>query len=389
MRDDALPDFSELLYGRQEYTEFSTAELRDRRVPDYGYNVLNQAGALYTPVVDHAHLDAGGDRPSWPGDAPFAVCLTHDVDSVSQHSVRQTLRTRLLRSRMALESETGDYLAGIGVPAAAKSLVGAGIYAVRDALYRGRDPLHCYERWLEIEDQYDATSTWFVLPEETRTPHVSDSDYRYDDTVRFDGERRTVAEMLAAIADRDREIGLHPSWYAYDDADKLQRQRTALENAVGCSVDSVRQHYLHYDPQRTPQAHDDAGLRFDSTVGFNKNVGFRRGSSYPWHPRDPTTDDALDLLEIPLVVQDVGLFRDRGLNLDANRALEYVELLANRVQQTGGVLTLSWHPRTVADDQQFRTYERVLDRLNEMGAWLASVEEIGTHWLENGVTHDL
>lgn len=384
-----LPDeleLRDLLHGAYEYPEFSSEELRELRPPDFAYNILNQYERLYTPVVDHERINSEGRRPDWPGDAEFGVCLTHDVDNVSKHDPKQTLRRRLLHARLKLQSNSPNpYLNGTGVVAAAKSLAGALLYSGRVALESGRDPYHQYERWLEIEDEYGATSTFFVLPERTRTSHASDPKYRYDDRVVFDGDRCSVAEMVSSIDDQGWEIGLHPSWYAYDDATELRRQKAALEAVTDSDVVSVRQHYLHFDPRKTPRAHDEAGFRFDATLGFNKNVGFRRGSSYPWRAVDLERHAVLELIEIPMAVQDVALFRDRGLALDPEKAIEYVRMLAAEVKRTGGVLTLSWHARAVADERSLRVYKEVLQALDEMGAWFGSVAEIGDVWQSNGI----
>ena len=57
--------------------------------------MLNPLGLLYRPVVDEDYLARGGAKPDWPDGKPFAVCLTHDVDLVSLHSLRQSSRGRL------------------------------------------------------------------------------------------------------------------------------------------------------------------------------------------------------------------------------------------------------------------------------------------------------
>lgn len=378
-------DAERLLHGGYEYTEFKPEELRERRVPDFPYNVLNRTQQLYTPVVDRCYLEDGIEKPGWPGDADFAVCLTHDMDHVSKHSARQSFRNGMMRARTRWRGAPPDgYQDESGRLAAMKSVVGAFLDAGKDATKRGRDPFHRYEKWLEIEDEYDARSTFFVLPEKTEKPHVSDPEYRYGDRVVFDDETCTVAEMVAEIDLRGWEIGLHPSWYSYDDAGTLQEQKDALEDVVAGEVESVRQHYLHYDPRSTPRAHHDAGFSYDSTLGFNRNVGFRRGSSYPWRKHDIEDGDELDVLEVPLVVQDTAVFRDRGLGLGVEQALEYISLLAGKVRETGGVLTLSWHPSAVAD-ARFEAYRRALEILDDMGAWFGSVQEVGERWMDNEV----
>jgi peptidoglycan/xylan/chitin deacetylase (PgdA/CDA1 family) len=380
--------YPDILHGRNEYYSFTSGELREKRPPDFAYSTLNKRGQLYAPIVDNEHLRAGGERPNWPGDADFAVCLTHDMDDVSAHSPRQTLRRRLRFARFKLQNDHAEeYLDDSGLGPALKSIVGAVVYATRDATQTGRDPVHQYERWLDLESKYDATSTFFVLPQTWDRIHPSDPDYRYDDSIVFDEERCTVEEMVSTIDSCGWEIGLHPTWYAYDDPVLLKQQRSELEEIIEGEVQSVRQHYLHYDPRRTPKAHADAGFDFDATLGFNRNIGFRRGSSYIWQAKDIEADEPLDIHEVPMAIQDVALFRDRALGLDSETAMDYIMLLADRVKETGGVLTLSWHPSTVANDEYFDVYKRALQRLDRMGAWFGSVKEVGEWWREEGVEH--
>lgn len=380
-------NLQKLLHGEYEYTDFTSEELRDRRVPDFSYNILNKRQLLYSPVVDRRHLSNGGDRPDWPDDADFAVCLTHDMDHVSKHSPKQSFRDGMLRARRrwASEEESGKgYLDETGKVSAMKSVAGAVIGAVSSGLKRGEDPYHRCEDWLEIEERYDAKSTFFVLPEEIGRSHISDPEYCHGDEVVFDGERCTVAEMVREIDERGWEIGLHPTWYAYDDQDLLRRQKEEIEKITQGDVESVRQHYLHYDPRRTPCAHHQAGFSYDSTVGFNRNVGFRRGCSYPWRTYDLEDEESLDVLEIPMIVQDVALFRDGGLDLEEEQAIEYTMFLAEKVSETGGVLTLSWHASAIADDGRRNVYENILEGLSERGAWFGSVKDIGKWWNRRG-----
>jgi len=377
-------ELEELLHGRYEYTEFSSRELRERRVPDFSYNRLNKEQELYSPLIDR--VDDNFDQ-EWPDGANFAVCLTHDMDHVSKYSPKQSFRKGLLRAKMRWQyrSKPG-YLSEAGPVSAVKSVVGAVLGGASDAITPDPDPYHRYEEWLELENRYDTTSTFFVLPEETGTSHISDPEYQYDDKVVFDGEQCTVGEMIAQMHERGWEIGLHPSWYAYDDAELLRQQKAALEEVIDAEVESVRQHYLHYDPQKTPRAHHEAGFAYDSTLGFNKNVGFRRGSSYPWTLRDIERDEELDVIEVPLIAQDVALFRNQGLDLNPKKAVEYVLFLAEKVAETGGVLTLLWHPSSIADEDRFGVYETLLESLEEMGAWFGSVRDVGRQWETDDVT---
>ena len=362
-------DLDKLVQGRYEADRTPSETTYAGRVPDFGFNILNREGLLYEPIVDRAYLDSGGQKPNWPDDADFAVCLTHDVDKVSVHSVRQELRKT--NSRLQHTESTIQQI---------KRLVKGGRRVLNKRMI-SRDPVHCYERWLAVEEKVDAKSTFFFMPEYTNKPHETDPVYRYSDTVVFDGEEYTIAEMIREIDARGWEIGLHPTWNAYDDVDELKFQKGQLEDIVGHEIVSVRQHYLHYDITKTPRAHAEAGFQYDSTLGFNDNVGFRFGTSYPWNLYDIDTEKDLPILEIPLIAQDGAMLSEtKGLRIDEDTATEYVIKLAEKIQEVGGVLTLLWHPSYIRKESWWNTYSTILDYLGKQNAWFGTMKEIGEKW---------
>jgi peptidoglycan/xylan/chitin deacetylase (PgdA/CDA1 family) len=377
-------DFERLRTGRYEAERLPSDFTPERVVPDFGFSVLNERGHLYDTVADRAALGKGVDPPSWPGDSEFAVCLTHDVDLVSArslaHALRETRRTAGLQLSTGAPGTATPEMER-GMVAAAKTL-GRGVGRAVRAVASSTDPLHCYERWLAIEREVGAKSSFFFMPDRVERPHKTDNDYRYDDRVVFDGRRVQVSEMISAIDDRGWEVGLHPSWYTYDDAKALAREKRQLERVIGGDVRSVRQHYLHYDVRTTPAVHESAGFEFDSSLGFNYNVGFRFGTSWPWHVYDLERETNTAVLEVPLAVQDGALFGQAALGLDERGARRYIERLTAAVREVGGVLTLLWHPSTVTEPRRFDLYRWALEYLAEEGAWFGTVAEVGDHWLE-------
>jgi peptidoglycan/xylan/chitin deacetylase (PgdA/CDA1 family) len=158
----------------------------------------------------------------------------------------------------------------------------------------------------------------------------------------------------------------------------MKRQKAALERAIGKEVVSVRQHYLHYDIRITPAVQAAAGFKYDSTLGFNDNVGFQFGTCHPWHLYDLKAEKELPIKEIPLIIQDGAMLNpDKGMRLDENTAFRYVVQLAGEVEKVGGVLTLLWHPNHNILPEWWNLYLRTLEYLNGRNAWFGSVREIG------------
>lgn len=364
------PDYHKLLQGRYEAERLPGDFSPERLVPDFSFNVLNPTGLLYRPVVDEAYLAQGGKKPVWPQNKPFAACLTHDVDRVSVSTFQQSSRIRELaiRNDRTFQQKVRNALGTLG--------------DIRHIIKRvnARDPLHCYEKWLKVEAEVNARSTFFFWPgwSAVRKHHSSDCVYELSDQIWFDGQRCTVKEMIREIDRRGWEIGLHPSWYSFNDVGEMKRQKDALEKALGKDVVSVRQHFLHYDIRVTPRVQSEAGFKYDSTLGFNDNIGFRFGTSYPWQLYDLKTDIQLPLVEVPLIVQDGAMLSPvKGMRLDHDMAFEYVVMVAETVKKVGGVLTLLWHPQYIINPDWWRLYLCTIDYLKQQNAWFCTTREAG------------
>ncbi len=303
----------------------------------------------------------------WPDGRPFALCLSHDVDVV-------TRRVSLGRFRRGLARLTP------------RTQPGRAAREVARLVYRGvrepfrADSLGCYERWLALEAQHAFRSTWFFLPEEVDAPHEYDMDYRYDDAVMYDGARTTVAGMMRAIAAAGWEVGLHGSYRSPFDGDMLRNERVQVERAVARPVHSVRQHYLQYDVLRTPGIQARAGLRCDSTHGFNFSSGFRAEAAFPYWCWDFESDAAVPVLELPLHVMDSALFGAAGLRYDERAAELHVVSMLDAVAEVGGCLVVNWHPNYIEIPEYWRTYAALLRHAEARGAWGCSCEQLYDAW---------
>lgn len=368
-------DHTKLIRGEYEAERLPADFSEKNRVPDYAFNVLNMLGLLYTPIVDEAHLSQAGRKPEWPKNKPFAACLTHDVDDVSAYSFKQALR--------ALRSPFNGLSNPVRKAERLERLIKTTITST--LLGFRKDPFHCYERWLNIEKKFKAKSTFFFWPgwSNVQKHHHTDCNYEMQDRILFDGQKCNVAEMMQEIHRQGWEIGLHPSWHAFNDVDELKRQKAALENALDCQIESVRQHCLHYDIRSTPRVQADAGFKFDSTLGFNDNIGFRFGTCYPFRLFDLQTQKQLTVVEIPLIIQEVAMLSTiKGMRIDAKMAYRYVIQLAKAVEAVGGVLTLLWHPNEIIREESVRLYSQILAYLRGRNCWISSVREIGNWWVK-------
>jgi hypothetical protein len=342
---------------------------------EYGLSENFRRGKLWEPEVDQwlvevrGRLGAAPRAPLWPEGHSFVVCLTHDVDMVT----RTWTPGQVLRSmRIAVTGSRGAARAEAVLKALGRTVV----------FHTSRAPssAETLQRCVDIEVAREVRGTYFFTVYPPGRPSWYDSVYTADDSFVFGDRRRRVRDVMKELAQAGFDVGLHGSSASATDATLLSEQRAVIEDAVDNPVRTTRQHWLHWDVRQTPPAQAAAGFSADSTLGFNRNVGFRAGTSFPFFLPIWDPFRSLDLLEIPLVAQESALFSPNALELDESLAREVVQKLVDRVATVGGVFTALIHPHSLLDDRVAALYTWLLDYALDRGAWVASVAEIDSWW---------
>jgi len=344
---------------------------------EFGQSENHRRGALWTAEVDRWLAERRAEAaqhaelvPLWPEAQPFAICLTHDVDFVSAESTP----AQVVRSLRAAASGTGP----LRFVRPAVRLARAAVHGVR----RTPSALDALQRCVDLEREYGVTGSYFftVFPDE----HVDRVDCLYlpGDRCRFDGRSTTVGQVMRTLLAEGFDVGLHGSYHSALVPGMLARQKAVLEQALGSAIRTTRQHFLHWDVRMTPALQEQAGLAADSTLGFNRNVGYRAGTSLPFRHFDLEQGRELRLLQVPMILHDGPLFRPDGLELDVETAVDVSLQLVREAEETGGLVTLLFHPNSLARDDFRAVYRAVLDRARERGAWIASLRDVVGWWDE-------
>ena len=345
---------------------------------EWPYGDSQRRGQLYIPWLDQSIIArreqmAAPNRPPeprWPEGKRFALCLTHDVDYVSLYRTAQTLFRNASR---ALQSGRGP------LKAAERMVSDLYHWLTRPS---GADPLWRYEEWLKLEEHFGFKSTFFVFPSQPGRPHSYDCVYTLDDCVRYEGRKLPVRDMLQEIGQAGWEIGLHGSFRSATDPDLLKDEREQIEDSIARPVASIRQHWLHYDARLTPALQAAAGLKADSTQGFNRAIGFRAGTAFPYWCWDHVAGQPSAVLEIPLHIMDGALFSIGALEYNEELAIAHSRQLMDAVERVGGVLTLNWHAHGINTPAWWRVYERLLSQASSRGAWGCSAAQLYHWWVE-------
>jgi len=310
-------------------------------------DMLRQQIKRYTTLIE---------IPPVPWGYTYAVALTHDVDVAS-------VRERPLLSVL---------YAAYNCFRQRKFVDGARIIFAKFGL--AVDPWYLFDTWMGLEEGLQVRSTFYFLPERgyagVASPKVRAGYYSIDDV--------PVDELAAS----GWEVGVHG-------IDNWVDRASAADELRAVSKDEIRKvgtrvHWLHFD-ENTWKILDDAGYDYDSTFGYNEDIGFRGGTLQVYRPRG-----AKNLLELPLHIQDISLFgrhcwlmsdkgykRENCLGLNGDEAYEICSEILDYALRYGGVVTLLWHSDSIAAPRDWKDlYSSIIARAKDDGAWITRAIDI-------------
>jgi hypothetical protein len=308
-------------------------------------SLAHRASFLDRQIADeYAEVLAAALRRVWPRlpvrPKRTSLWLTHDVD-----------RPFLARGKSLHEiirASAGDIRRRRSVP-----LAGHRLRAY--ARPQHDDPTATFDFLMEVAERAGARSTFTFL---AGGAAPQDGRYSLDDP--------PIQALLRRIHARGHELGFHGSFRAFDDGEQVKSEFEALRGTaeqlgIHQSQWGGRQHYLRWRNPTTWQAWADAGLTFDSTLGFADEPGFRSGSCRPHRVFNLATRRELPVVERPLTLMDTTA--SNYLGLDAAGTQARVNQLAAACRTVGGTFVLLWHNDAVLTPQSRRLYQRVVECL--------------------------
>lgn len=352
-----------LLSGWQE----KTSKIRDEhgRFP-FSESIQYKYDLATVPLVDLfrkllkkelARRDLRLEPKKW-NDKNWAFCATHDIDYLRKWRPGIFYREIVERAIFNSEKETlgarGSRIAG-----AARGLV------------QRKDPYaKTIQRMRDEVALRGGTATYFF-----KTAARGPKDVRYNENDSF------LQRQYLELRSQQFEIGLHPSYHAFDHGRYLREERAALRHASGVDARSARTHFLRFDPVTTPRLLAETGFQIDSSLGFAEQEGFRRATCLPFPIYDLEADQALEIWEMPLTVMESTLFNRR--HLDVDEAISASQALMETCKKFGGVFVGLWH-NLIWDERDFPGWAEhftvCLDHAKEGNAMAASLRTALDAW---------
>jgi hypothetical protein len=162
--------------------------------------------------------------------------------------------------------------------------------------------------------------------------------------------------------DKNAQVGWHPSYAAFGNTKALAKEKQMLEDILGRSITKSRQHYIRLQFPTTYRQLITLGIAEDYSMGYPEMPGFRAGTSLPFRFFDVEANAETDLKIFSFIWLDTYFSEKKGYT--AERAMEEIVILANRVQQYGGLFIPVMHHRSFSElDARWRGWPKVFDSL--------------------------
>jgi hypothetical protein len=289
-------------------------------------------GYLERPVVDEwLHILGQVIQRTWPGiklkQHSFSMKVSHDVDEPSRYGFRSM--PALLRAMAGDVIKRRDFKSAMLAPWIRMN--------TRTQLHRA-DPANTFDWIMDVSEQHGLQSAFYFICGHT-DPHDAD----------YEPEHPAIRHLMSRIHQRGHEIGLHPSYGTYQKPQLIRQQADRLrkicaEEGIAQTSWGGRMHYLRWEHYTTLRAWADAGMTYDTTLGYADRPGFRCGTCFEYPAFDLSTQVTLPLRLRPLISMECTVIESKYMNLGTgNDALTKFIELKNTCRMVGGYFTLLWH----------------------------------------------
>ena len=211
---------------------------------------------------------------------------------------------------------------------------------------KGKDPYDTHDIFLNGAEKLGVKAHFFFM---------SGCNNRFDPRDQLSHPK--VKSLIEKIKKRGHKIGFHPSYKSYNDVTIFSQEKKRLEEIANQKVETGRQHYLRFENPITWNLWENENMKWDSTMSYADEIGFRNGVCYPFPVFDIFARKRLNLIERPLILMEgtLGLYMDISLDEAKSRVGE----LMNQVKKYEGEFVFLWHNSSL-NLRQYSKYNSIL-----------------------------
>ena len=289
-------------YGRFKYEESIQKKLGIEDIPvvNYYFDILKEA----IETISNSKLETKRD---------FTATITHDIDEVMS-GWKHRVRTQVTKKHF--------------------------LKAFKHGLFQPLKPFLPWKNLIELSDfnsKNNVPSTFFLLPRNNKLDNIKNADYSLSNPY--------IQESITGIKNHGHEIGIHGSYKTHESKVELQNDIKALKD----KVNGNRFHFLHYSIQESSEVIETNELKFDTTLGFQEEIGFRNSICTPFKLYNFKEKRPFNFIEIPLNIMDCSLEFSNYMGLSPKESLEAIKKLTQEIKKFKGNICINWHNTYFSD----------------------------------------
>ncbi len=212
---------------------------------------------------------------------------------------------------------------------------------------------------------YQAQASFYFLAGQGSIEGIPHADY--------DIQSPYMQQLAARLEQRGCETGIHPSAGTHEEAALLKKDLSTLDR----KITGGRFHFLKFDMAKTPSVLEEAGLQYDSTLGFAEHIGFRNGNADPFYLFDHHNQRPTPVAELPLAIMDTTFRNPDYMGISPAEIPESASRVIDEFQKFGGTGAVLWHNYMFSNFKYHswkEAYNNLLKLLHQKGAQMTSAD---------------
>ncbi len=320
------------------------------RFPAYK-SLAKKSGFLNRPIIDeYINILKKTILFIWPNlklkNSKFKMILSHDVDEPVRYGFRNNVRM--------FKAITSDFINRRDFRSPFLAVTGK--FLTKDKLNE-LDPFNTFDWIMNKSESFGLKSSFYFMT--NRSNKKYDCDYSI--------KHPAIINLLKTISSRGHEIGLHPSYDSYNEKGLIKVEKEKLikvlsDVGIKQKVIGGRMHFLRFEIPSTFFEWESAGFKYESSLGYADEAGFRCGSCFEYRAFDSISGKKLNLILRPLIAMECSVIDKRYMNFgEGEKAYNVFTSLKQSCMNVDGNFTLLWHNSRLVSDISKELY---LDILN-------------------------
>lgn len=194
--------------------------------------------------------------------------------------------------------------------------------------------------------------------------------------------QRHIPAILEQLKKEDCEIGLHGSQFSFQSPELLQEEKQKIESITKTTLSGIRQHILNFNIPQTWVYQEETGLKYDSSISYNDELGFRCGICYPYRPFNYISHKRFNIVELPTSFMDWTVVHK---HMNQNESLKTIMNIGTNIEKYNGCFVLNFHNLFLNEKtypEILNLFIKTLNYVKEREYWITTAENCVNWWLK-------